>query len=62
MSALLDNTVLSNFAVIQRADLIELVLAADAATTRAAGRTRHRREVRSIARLRLVTTHRFGTD
>ena len=35
MNALLDNTVLSNFAVIQRADLIKHVLAADAATTRA---------------------------
>lgn len=33
MIALLDNTVLSNFTVIERADLIQLALGADAATT-----------------------------
>jgi predicted nucleic acid-binding protein len=33
MIALLDNTVLSNFTVVERADLIQLALGADAATT-----------------------------
>lgn len=35
MTALLDNTVLSNFTIIERADLIQLALGTDAATTQA---------------------------
>ena len=35
MIALLDNTVLSNFSVVERADLVRLALGEDAATTQA---------------------------